>query len=433
VSFVRLGRLNVAGEDLMIAQALSCFMDTYVGSYYNFCLHLSAKSRRPPKFTDSELERAFSLYIQRLEANMKDTIKRRLAFDPGNDGTNARLFLLALLAKEPNDLEVACLKHWIWTVKRGMSRMPIDRQLFLNFYGSQGTGKSTAIKKLIAPVDPFVWRTSVDSVVDSREGMNFERNYIVFLDELAGAQKADKEALKRLVTEDTLHVRMMRTNSHSTVIVNARPIACSNKPIRDMLNDATGMRRFFEFDVEQQANWASLNQMDMVQVWTCVDESKTRGYLDGDVLLAALAERQKAYVRRLAVDAWAEQFDWTTGLELRPKEAIVGEILRWARENGYTTSETYQYNAEWVGRWLKVRTGRDHQRMQKQGVAGGKRVWWAWVPAMSAEVPMVALIGGGAVVDRWVGVAGSGHGVAGLPAVEEPETAGVVPLRPEPW
>lgn len=53
---------------------------------------------------------------------------------------------------------------------------------------------------------------------------------------------------------------------------NATFIGASNKQVKEIIVDPTGMRRFYQLDCLPQMNWTALEQIDFLAMWTSVDE-----------------------------------------------------------------------------------------------------------------------------------------------------------------
>jgi|GEM_PF-4784325 len=159
---------------------------------------------------------------------------------------------------DPNSAELVAwvMMHFIWQVKRKMDGLPVRWHLCPVFISrQQGTGKSEFVRNLCKPFGlgtqfSLAVQKTLGELSDEREqAVNFSR-FIIFLDELSGASKAEWSKLKSLITADLLQPRVLGTNMQDLVKNNATFIATANADsLADKIKDDTGNRRFFPIAV----------------------------------------------------------------------------------------------------------------------------------------------------------------------------------------
>jgi hypothetical protein len=203
------------------------------------------------------------------------------------------------------------MRHFLWNVKRKMIGLPAEAHLCPVVTGVQGCGKSVAVARLCEPLrelcDP---KLEILALTDDRTRPMLARKYVFILDEMAGAGRADMNELKSLVTAAHVSFRPMRTNTWSTIPNNASFIGTSNDPLREIVRDATGSRRFYELKAQQRIDWAEINGIDYNLIWRAVDEREPApGVLHRDIIKAE--QKTGEYVP--PARRWMADEDWTGG------------------------------------------------------------------------------------------------------------------------
>lgn len=255
---------------------------------------------------ESDMQKAFDLFLIKLpEIERKKTganlVRIREDLTPLND------FLMASCG-EVNEISRAVLAHWLWQVKRKLMDMEVIHHVMPIFVGQQGGGKSKAISNLLGPLKKFQCNLKMNQVGDERIVPAMADNYIGFFDELAGVQYTSMEELKNRLTSDFNTYRPLYKNYTVTVPMRMSFIGASNVSIAEAFSDSTGMRRFFEIKTLPVLTWDAINSINYVELWKGIDETKNKGYLEGDMLKAVQVEQQQ-YVRMNDLDLFLEEND----------------------------------------------------------------------------------------------------------------------------
>lgn len=215
----------------------------------------------------------------------------RLTFDPlvverGAEALSS--YLQVLLYRPATDVEVAVIKQFMWLVKRHLVGKPASHHIMPVIVGSQGSGKTETLKRLIRGSglpDDLILATSFSYLEDERNTPALSKHFIVFLDEMARASRADVNNLKRLITESVLTYRPMRTNEERKLKNNVTLIGASNQSIVELIKDYTGMRRYYELVTadaskytlaEKNVRWKALEGIDYGAIWRSIDEGADR-------------------------------------------------------------------------------------------------------------------------------------------------------------
>lgn len=201
----------------------------------------------------------------------------------------------------------AIIKHYIWQVKRKAARLPVTYHLCPLLVGGQGTGKTTAVNRLNSPLATFTIKgRPVDEIIDPRNYLTLSENLIVFLDEMGRAKNACIDHLKTIITADSIDYRPMRTNSIVRVEQSCTFIGASNKELKNVISDITGMRRFSQLNCVQVAasdeRHVMVNSADIVAIWQSVNELQELPYT------AAIKEQLATHQEDLRTQSTIEEF-----------------------------------------------------------------------------------------------------------------------------
>jgi ABC-type dipeptide/oligopeptide/nickel transport system ATPase component len=167
---------------------------------------------------------------------------------------------------------IKVVEHFIWQVKRKLMGLPVEHHMLVCFYGKSGAGKSVAIQKLLGPVADLKLDSDFSIFNDKFSGRVWERNYVIFCDEMGDIQNTAVEKLKNIITSSRVEARAMRSDQMLSVKQNATFITASNNELRDLIHDPTSARRYFQIDCQDKIDWNTINSLDYLTLWKSVDE-----------------------------------------------------------------------------------------------------------------------------------------------------------------
>lgn len=217
-----------------------------------------------------------------------DLLRAKVVYDEtsAREGRSSLLaWMQGTLFRAPTDLEVAVMLHFIWQIKRKLFGKPASYHMMPVFVSAQGTGKTTSILRLIAPLAEVSSNTTLEQFTDQRSWATLDKTYIKVVDEMARAEKTDMATLKMaLSAEGILEYRPMRSNDMEQVIQNNTFIGTSNEDISMLIKDYTGARRFFQMfgcmnpvhtldPQDIQKWWGMTTSMNALAIWKSVDEN----------------------------------------------------------------------------------------------------------------------------------------------------------------
>lgn len=231
-----------------------------------------------------------------------------------------------------SELDLHVLAHWLWQVKRKMNGLSVKNHVMIVMTGKQGSGKSTAITTLVAPIKEYRLDLNLESLADDRHYHGLSRNFVIVCDEMQGCNKTDIETLKHIVTADTLSARKLYTNAIDSISQNVSFLGTSNKSLDVLIKDETGMRRFFELKCSDMMDWNAISSIDPLLIWQEIDENRPFGYLDA--VKGDLQKRQEEYRYRDSAESYLVEttaFDGSM-TKLRSVEDLFRDYVEWCKE-----------------------------------------------------------------------------------------------------
>lgn len=279
-------------------------------------------------------------------------------------------WLRAVVGESPRfQIYLAVMQHFLWQVKRKVFDLPVEHHLMPIITGKQGSGKSTAIFKMIEPIAEYSVTLDVSSATDSREHFNFHKNFVCFFDELARAQNADVNSLKKLISAPKITYRILSRHENGEAPNTCTFIGATNGRIEDMIYDPTGMRRFFEIPGMEKLDWPIINSMEYARLWQSIDEAQPSPILP---FLDQIREIQEEIRALDSVEEWIceKGITFVSGDTL-----VIGESSK-------APQELYRNYAEWLETQKRkpVSQKKFSLRIQEQGAVqsrsqSGQRIY----------------------------------------------------------
>jgi predicted P-loop ATPase len=174
--------------------------------------------------------------------------------------------LAQTLKVENQDLFEKHLTKWlVGTVANSLTREGCQNHTCLVLTGEQGTFKTTWLTNLCPPILKqyiFTGRINVDNV--DTTGMLAEYFIINIDDQLRNLNRKDENALKTLITLDSIKIR----KPYDRLFTKRPRIAsfCGSVNGNDFLTDPSGSRRFLPFEA-LEINLEATYSIDMNTVW----------------------------------------------------------------------------------------------------------------------------------------------------------------------
>jgi hypothetical protein len=185
------------------------------------------------------------------------------------------------------------LKHIVWTVKRRLYDLPVYCPIFLNIYGSAGSGKSEFVKAMFS-IFPATLKSQVSNAADlfndERQAFRFVESYVISMDELTGLNKTDMNKLKNQIDAEKIVYRMLGFNKLAEGKNNAQLIGTSNTRLQNTLFTDSDLRKWCEIDIFKYEDKevpeklvTPLQKYDWLNFWQAIDENAKSPFEDSEI------------------------------------------------------------------------------------------------------------------------------------------------------
>lgn len=276
--------ISFDGEEMNLKEFIEKAWIIYLREYSqhnNMCRAMgqAGRSYAVEKLNYNDFGIAFEVWKRTELQNAKMLLRQELTYDGVGSVQIAEQYIEIITGKKDRG-DVGALLHWLWQVKRKMNGLRTGWEMMVVYYGgTHGSGKSTSIEALLAPVKMFTVNMTLGDLTDERWRPILAENYVVVLPELSGGDKASVEELKRLITEPQMAYRPMRTNTIAHVKQNSTFVGSANREISEVIHDEQ-MRRFFQMNTAPVIDKIAVWKIDMVALWRSVDENRPLGYFE---------------------------------------------------------------------------------------------------------------------------------------------------------
>lgn len=313
-------------------------------------------------------ERRFDLYSTL--AGPPDTIPQRAEAERLWLDIAQRLF--ATSEDIPAPFVVAVLKKFMHQVKRKLRSLPVYDHLMPVILGTQGKGKSTFVRAMLGPIKELVLGVDFKMIEDDRN-IDIWASYVLFIDEMGYASKANIDTIKNAITAETLTRKPLYTNAKVEVWQNATFIGCSNKTLEQLIKDPTGIRRFVALQYRNDPDWEFLNTLDWTLLWRSVDHE---GPCPMAPFKKALAQAQEESREMGRVEHWLTDFDPAQSPSFSPddrgrlKAKLLYEFFREFEEDYYPGPHRTSLT-EWGNEMRRMERDGQNTRFKHLGKVGG--------------------------------------------------------------
>lgn len=263
-----------------------------------------------------------------------EVIKKSVSFSTASSTPLIDIWVKSITGSSDN-LNIRVMEHWIWQIKRKLVGLEVDHHIMPILYGKSGAGKSVAVRNLIGPLQEAAIATDMSIFMDQFSKRQFSRNFIMFFDELDGAEGIDVNKLKQVITAPSLEYRVMKSEAFFSSRQNCTFIGCTNTPVRERIKDSTSARRFWEIHTQDKIDWNVINGLDYLALWKSINETTPSPILP---FLSELQLRQQEELRsKSLIEEWIESC-------CRFEELS---------DEGSTTQELYNHFKKWC-RWQNL-------------------------------------------------------------------------------
>ena len=261
-----------------------------------------------------------------------------------------RKFVKAVTGELDED-DVAVIAHWMWQVKVKMSGGYPTYHVMPILFGKQEGGKTYALNRLIAPINNFRLNIGMDEMSDGRFFKSMSENFVVVFDEMQGAVRTDIDALKKQVTIADNDYRPLGTNDVFKVRQACSFIGATNRSVAEQIQDATGMRRFYELRCQDKLDWESLAEIDYTALWQSIDETRVDGYILPRI--ESIRKKQSYLIAEDEIGLFMDACGLVvakTPTKKVPTSELYERYRFWAASNGFTPKAINWFGRSFAGK-----------------------------------------------------------------------------------
>lgn len=253
-----------------------------------------------PRLLLESIPPALHMFIKNRQMSRIMELQHQLAYSSAcsTDPNKYISGLFKIYFIDPSPENIAAFKHMVWTIKRYIFVLSVDNPLFYILHSSkQGTGKTTLFRKLCSgfewiyspsgKLSSFLHVNDYKAMVRDKNLVDFQELSITntIYDRSGNVDESVVTALKSIITTDVISGREMYMSTDSSERKATVFVSSTNKHIWDVVNDASGMRRYWEFDMHPpkdfnlefylEANYYFDNILDL---YRSIDEKNPLGF-----------------------------------------------------------------------------------------------------------------------------------------------------------
>lgn len=325
-----------------------------------------------PVFTDSQIRAAFTNWqVQRKDAIVREHYAL-IAYDPAADKTELTRFA-EFMTNKTGDAEVdainarateIAIQNFIYRVKnhmRGVWRHSIH--MMPVFYGPQGSGKTTAVRHLLSPLEEVTSAVGFDVFEHDAKMFTLSVIPVMFFDELAGITKAENERLKDIIHTKQRELRQPYGRPVNRTLISTF-IGCSNKEISTLIKDETGNRRYLQIDTPIKLARADILAFMPLVMWRSVDENADAPLYANDNDLAVVQSVQSVQRHMGNVEEWIENDITIPTYAVSAGDLFTDSFVPWL-ERMYPNQSRFE-NLTKFGKELNRLIVNQHPRLSKK-------------------------------------------------------------------
>ena len=277
------------------------------------------------------LKDALTVLIEDEQLKKLNIIRNNVKYDPTISADWDGLLEMMTVKRNHNEFgdmsekHIRAIKHTIWQVKRKLFDLEVKYHLCLILYGKQGCGKSDFLRQLFEPLEEVYCLIDGTGIADKFGGTIFENHYVGNLDELSKITDKSIELVKQFITLNQITGRKIMTQIHEQTKQNMTLVGSSNRPINDVIYDFSGMRRWWQIEINKaysHMDFGKIEAEDFMTYWKSVDENGPGFYTQEQEMM----EYQDSFVALSTVDEFIELYDYKCNYDVENHYIQIDEL-----------------------------------------------------------------------------------------------------------
>ena len=263
---------------------------------------------------------------------------------------------------QDKDIFISLMKHFLWQVKRRILERKTYNDIMICFYGKQGVGKSFLMNAIFGNILDSFYNASIslDNLMDERWTRALNTQYLMNIEEMDAGKLGNISGkhlalIKKVITGSEATYRPMGTNTTEVIKIKASFISNANFHFYDIINDESGMRRFFEFRVGieegKRLDYAEVAWLkeNAAKMYSSINENLERGYWDTNSTVGIKIDNiQKSYIKKPAhIEFFENRCKFVDDMNYKnciSHNEIYSEYVRYSRDIGLKEAYIIQNN-----------------------------------------------------------------------------------------
>lgn len=320
--------------------------------------HRDMKIPRNERLREKALSDAFYVYVDDRANQKLSQLREEIQFDP-NANANFDELLDAMRVFEHREIHKAAIMHYMWLIKRKLWRRNAKFHLMLIIYcKKQGFGKSGFLDQLHIALKEIYAKIYGDRIQDKFSADLFDKYYVANFDEMAQFGKNGIAILKEFVTRNLFVSRKMFSDVNVESKQNTTMCGTTNRPINQIIYDASGMRRWWQINVDEEnymkMDFEKLDEWEnskFLKFWKSIDENNDIGFYNPELpIFSEMLAYQEEFRAVLPIEQFLKAFDYSKEYTKENCENIeTKEIALWSMWDQWkgwclgTKNQTYTY------------------------------------------------------------------------------------------
>ena len=291
----------------------------------------------------------------------------KVKYDPTAEADwNKLIDMMRLKNDGKKELHIKAFKHIVWQIKRKLNGLDCIWHLAMVLHGKQGCGKSEFLKKFFSVLDEVYLLLDGEDISDKFNAAVFQNHYVGNLDELTKLNDTSMELVKAFITRESKTERKMFSQINSEFKQNLTIVGSTNRPINKVITDFTGMRRFWQMDIDREVqtmDFDTIEATEFLKYWQSIDENGEGYYNYSEKEMIAYQETFKAIPPiQEFIEMYGYLNDYNVETEWTEVIRIYEDWKDWCKKYNYKAFTINAFRGSLIESGFEIKRKRDGTR-----------------------------------------------------------------------
>ena len=266
------------------------------------------------------------------------------------------------------ELHIKAFKHIVWQIKRKLNGLECVWHLAMVLHGKQGCGKSEFLKKFFSVLDELYLLLDGEDISDKFNAAMFQNHFVGNLDELTKLNDASMEMVKAFITRESTTERKMFSQIISAFQQNLTMVGSTNRPINKVITDFTGMRRFWQIDIDRDKHtmdFPTIETTEFLKYWQSIDENGD-GFYNYDE--KEMIEYQETFKAVPPIQEFIEMYgylnDYTVEVDWIEVVRMFDDWKDWCKKYNYKAFTINAFRGSLIESGFEIKKKREGSRVR---------------------------------------------------------------------